>query len=92
MTAAVVIGAGFGGLALAIRLQSAGVETLLVEARELAGGRAYMFEKEGFRFDAGPTVITDPSCLAELWALSGDTIDSCIPLSIDAMVRCPPCM
>jgi phytoene desaturase len=80
MTAAVVIGAGFGGLALAIRLQSAGVETLLVEARELAGGRAYMFEKEGFRFDAGPTVITDPPCLAELWALSGDTIDRDVDL------------
>jgi phytoene desaturase len=68
---ATVIGAGFGGLALAIRLQSAGVETTLIEGREKAGGRAYVFERDGFTFDAGPTVITDPDCLRELWQLSG---------------------
>ncbi|MDF2493910.1 phytoene desaturase [Sphingomonas sp.] len=68
---AIVIGAGFGGLALAIRLQSAGVETTVVEARDKAGGRAYVWQRDGFTFDAGPTVITDPACLAELWALSG---------------------
>ena len=66
-----MIGAGFGGLALAIRLQSAGVETTLIEGREKAGGRAYVFERDGFTFDAGPTVITDPDCLRELWQLSG---------------------
>ncbi|MFW2850604.1 phytoene desaturase [Sphingomonas sp. TX0543] len=71
MTTAVVIGAGFGGLALAIRLQSAGIATTIVEARDKPGGRAYFWEREGFTFDAGPTVITDPSCLKELWALSG---------------------
>jgi len=71
MKQAIVIGAGFGGLALAIRLQSAGVETTLVEARDKPGGRAYFWEKDGFTFDAGPTVITDPACLRELWALSG---------------------
>lgn len=68
---AIVIGAGFGGLALAIRLQSAGVETTVVEARDKPGGRAYVWEKDGFTFDAGPTVITDPPCLQELWALTG---------------------
>ncbi len=68
---ACVIGAGFGGLALAIRLQSAGVATTLVEARDKPGGRAYSWERDGFTFDAGPTVITDPACLDELWALSG---------------------
>jgi phytoene desaturase len=68
---AAVIGAGFGGLALAIRLQSAGVATTLVEARDRPGGRAYVWERDGFTFDAGPTVITDPACLKELWALSG---------------------
>lgn len=71
MTRAVVIGAGFGGLALAIRLQSAGVETTILEARDRPGGRAYFWERDGFTFDAGPTVITDPACLEELWALSG---------------------
>ena len=66
-----VIGAGFGGLALAIRLQSAGVATTIVEGRDKPGGRAYVWERDGFTFDAGPTVITDPDCLADLWKLSG---------------------
>jgi phytoene desaturase len=72
MTArAAIIGSGFGGLALAIRLQSAGIETTIIEARDKPGGRAYYWEKEGHVFDAGPTVITDPDCLTQLWALSG---------------------
>ena len=68
---AIVVGAGFGGLALAIRLQSAGVATTIVETRDKPGGRAYHWVRDGFTFDAGPTVITDPPCLRELWALSG---------------------
>jgi phytoene desaturase len=68
---AIVIGSGFGGLALAIRLQSAGIETTLVEKRDRPGGRAYVYEDHGFTFDAGPTVITDPSALEDLFALSG---------------------
>jgi phytoene desaturase len=72
MTArAAIIGSGFGGLALAIRLQSAGIETTIIEARDKPGGRAYFWEKDGHVFDAGPTVITDPDCLSQLWALSG---------------------
>ncbi len=71
MKRACVIGAGFGGLALAIRLQSSGIATVLVEARDKSGGRAYVWQREGFTFDAGPTVITDPACLTELWQLSG---------------------
>lgn len=66
-----VIGAGFGGLALAIRLQSAGVPTTLIEARDRPGGRAYVWKDAGFTFDAGPTVITDPASIDELFALSG---------------------
>jgi phytoene desaturase len=68
---AVVIGAGFGGLALAIRLQARGIQTTLLEKRDKPGGRAYVYEDQGFVFDAGPTVITDPSCIEELFALSG---------------------
>lgn len=71
---ACVIGAGFGGLALAIRLQSAGIRTTVVEARDKPGGRAYYWERDGFTFDAGPTVITDPPCLKELWELTGHDI------------------
>ena len=71
MKTATVIGAGFGGLALAIRLQSAGVDVTLVEGRDRPGGRAYYWERDGFVFDAGPTVITAPEALQELWQLSG---------------------
>lgn len=68
---AAVIGAGFGGLALAIRLQSAGISTTVFEKRDKPGGRAYVYNDAGFTFDAGPTVITDPACLEALWRLSG---------------------
>ena len=53
---AAVIGSGFGGLSLAIRLQSAGIQTTVFEARDLEGGRAYVFKDKGYTFDAGPTV------------------------------------
>ncbi len=71
MAEVVVIGAGFGGLALAIRLQSAGHHVHLIEARDQVGGRAYAYRRDGFTFDGGPTVLTDPDCLKELFALSG---------------------
>ncbi|MHA6718375.1 phytoene desaturase [Sphingomonas sp. RS6] len=74
MARAAVIGAGFGGLALAIRLQSAGIDTTLIEGRDKPGGRAYFWERDGFTFDGGPTVITDPGALEELWRLSGHDI------------------
>lgn len=66
-----VIGSGFGGLAAAIRLQAAGVKTTLFEARDKPGGRAYVYEKDGFVFDGGPTVITAPECLEELFTVAG---------------------
>ncbi|HZF93668.1 MAG TPA: phytoene desaturase [Allosphingosinicella sp.] len=77
---AAVIGSGFGGLALAIRLQSAGIATTVIEARDKPGGRAYYWEKDGHVFDAGPTVITDPDCLKELWALTGADIANDVEL------------
>ena len=77
---AIVIGSGFGGLALAIRLQSAGVATTIVEARDKPGGRAYYWDRQGFRFDAGPTVVTDPPCLKELWDLSGSDMAADVTL------------
>jgi phytoene desaturase len=54
---ACVIGSGFGGMALAIRLQSAGIATTVIESRDKPGGRAYFWEKDGFIFDGGPTVV-----------------------------------
>ncbi len=68
---AIVIGAGIGGLALAIRLQSAGVATTVLEARDRPGGCASCWHRDGFTFDAGPGVIADPDSLAELWRLTG---------------------
>ena len=70
-----MIGSGFGGLALAIRLQSAGIPTLILEQRDKPGGRAYVYHDQGFTFDAGPTVITDPTALEELFALSGRRLE-----------------
>jgi phytoene desaturase len=77
---AAVIGSGFGGLALAIRLQAAGVETTLVEARDKPGGRAYVYEDAGFTFDAGPTIITDPTCLEALFSVAGRSMDDYVKL------------
>ncbi len=77
---ACVIGSGFGGMALAIRLQSAGITTTVIESRDKPGGRAYFWERDGFTFDGGPTVITDPPCLEELWALTGHDISEDVEL------------
>jgi phytoene desaturase len=77
---AVVIGAGFGGLALAIRLQARGIQTTLLEKRDKPGGRAYVYEDQGFVFDAGPTVITDPSCIEELFTLAGKRIEDYVEM------------
>ncbi|MEN3748525.1 phytoene desaturase [Sphingomonas sp. HF-S3] len=80
MKRAIVVGSGFGGLALAIRLQSAGIETTVIEGRDKPGGRAYFWERDGFTFDAGPTVITAPDTLRELWRLSGRDIGEDVKL------------
>jgi phytoene desaturase len=68
---AVVIGSGFGGLAAAIRLGARGWRVTVVEKLEAPGGRAHVWRQDGFTFDAGPTVITAPFLLEELWALAG---------------------
>ena len=68
---AVVIGSGFGGLAAAIRLQARGYQTTLLEMRDRPGGRAYVYEQDGFKFDAGPTIVTVPFLIDELFALAG---------------------
>lgn len=68
---AVVIGSGFGGLAAAVRLGARGFKVTVLEQLDAAGGRAYVFRQDGFVFDAGPTIITAPFLLEELWSLSG---------------------
>jgi phytoene desaturase len=68
---AVVIGSGFGGLASAVRLGARGYRVTILERLDAPGGRAYVFRQDGFTFDAGPTIITAPYLLDELWALAG---------------------
>ncbi len=68
---ALVIGSGFGGLAAAIRLSVKGYDVEVLEKLDAAGGRAYVYRQDGFTFDAGPTIITAPFLLEELWALCG---------------------
>jgi phytoene desaturase len=68
---AVVVGAGFGGIAVALRLAAKGYRVTLIDRMPMLGGRAQVFEKEGFRHDAGPTVITAPFLIDELFELFG---------------------
>lgn len=71
---AVVIGAGFGGLAAAIRLGVRGFRVTVIDRLEQPGGRARVFRENGFTFDAGPTVVTAPFLFEELWRLCGKTL------------------
>lgn len=68
---AIVIGAGFGGLAAALRLRAKGYKVTIIDRAPMVGGRAQVFEKGGYRHDAGPTVITAPFLFDELFELFG---------------------
>src|SRR3954452_3188191 len=68
---AVIVGSGFGGLAAAIRLGARGYRVTVLEKLEQPGGRARVHRQDGFTFDAGPTIVTAPFLLEELWALCG---------------------
>ncbi len=72
---AVVIGSGFGGLAAAVRLGARGYRVTVLERRDLPGGRAYVYQQNGFSFDGGPTVITAPFLFEELWQLAGRKLE-----------------
>ncbi len=71
MARIIVIGSGFGGLGAAIRLAARGHEVELFEKRDKLGGRAYVYEQNGFKFDGGPTVITAPFMFDDLFAAAG---------------------
>ena len=68
----IVIGGGFGGIAIALRLRSLGHQVTLLERLGSLGGRAQVFNKNGFKHDAGPTVITAPFMFDELFELFGE--------------------
>ncbi|MBL8155367.1 MAG: phytoene desaturase [Anaerolineae bacterium] len=71
MSKIIVIGSGFGGLGAAIRLAAKGHDVLILEKLDKLGGRAYVHEINGFKFDGGPTVITAPFMFDDLWAAAG---------------------
>ncbi|MCS7070051.1 MAG: NAD(P)-binding protein, partial [Anaerolinea sp.] len=71
MAKIIVIGSGFGGLGAAIRLAARGHDVEILEKRDKLGGRAYVYEINGFKFDGGPTVITAPFMFDDLWATAG---------------------
>ena len=59
----IVVGSGFGGIAAALRMRAKGYEVTLLEKQADLGGRARVFTKDGFTYDAGPTVVPLPICL-----------------------------
>lgn len=69
---AIVVGAGLGGLAAAVRLLVRGYRVTVVDRLDQPGGRARVFQQDGYTFDAGPTLITAPFLFDELWALAGE--------------------
>tara|TARA_A100001015_G_scaffold80877_1_gene89578 strand:- start:378 stop:842 length:465 start_codon:yes stop_codon:yes gene_type:complete len=71
----IIIGSGFGGLSAALRLKAKGHDVTLIEKHKDLGGRARVFERNGFKFDAGPTVITAPYLINELFELFGKKAD-----------------
>ena len=77
---ALVVGAGFGGMAAAIRLRAKGYSVLLLDRCSALGGRAQVFHRGGFRHDAGPTVITASFLFEELFALHGKRLSDYVEL------------
>jgi len=77
---AVVIGAGFGGIAAALRARSKGYEVVLIDRCPRLGGRGQVFERDGYRHDAGPTVLTAPFLFEELFALFGRRMSDTVQL------------
>ena len=85
---AVVIGSGFGGLASAIRLQSRGFQVTILEKREKPGGRAYQLKKNGYTFDMGPSLVTEPAIIKSVFETAGKKMEDYISLtSLDPFYR-----
>jgi phytoene desaturase len=83
-----VIGAGVGGLAAAIRLAAAGHEVTIYEQSTVVGGKLGRYEREGFRFDTGPSLLTLPQVFAELFAATGRPLAAELDLvEVDPLVR-----
>jgi phytoene desaturase len=77
---AVIVGSGFGGMALAIRLQSAGLQVTVLEKREKIGGRAYQLKDRGYTFDMGPSLITAPHIIDSVFQAAGKKLSDYVEL------------
>lgn len=76
----VVVGGGVGGMAAALRLRAGGRQVVLVERRDRLGGKLDRLERDGFRFDVGPSLLTMPWVFRELWAAAGRRLDDDVEL------------
>lgn len=84
----VVVGAGLGGLATAIRLLAAGRNVTVIERESVPGGRAGIWTAAGYQFDTGPTVLTMPGLIEDLFNLLGEQMaDSLTLLPLDPLYR-----
>ena len=79
---ALVIGSGFGGLAAAVRLCARGWRVQVLEKLNQPGGRARVIQVDGHIFDAGPTIVTVPFLLEELWTLAGRQLSDDVELRL----------
>ena len=84
----IVVGAGVGGLSSAIRLQKEGYQVEIFEKESMVGGKMHMIEKDGFRFDLGPTIVMMPELYREIFEIAGKNPDDYIPMKrLDPMYR-----
>jgi phytoene desaturase len=88
LTRVVVVGAGLGGLACALRLAAAGYDVTVVERADVPGGRAGLLERDGYRFDTGPTVLTMPDLIRDTFAAAGEDMADWLTLEpLDPLYR-----
>ncbi|MEZ4318835.1 MAG: phytoene desaturase family protein [Myxococcota bacterium] len=84
----VIIGAGIAGLAAALRLRAEGWDVEVLERQPLLGGKIHRVEHDGYAFDAGPSFLTQPHRLEELFALFGERLDEHLAIApVDPSVR-----
>jgi len=84
-----IIGGGLGGLAAACTLAARGHAVTLFEANDWLGGKAAVWEQDGFRFDMGPTILTVPRVLRRIFAEAGQALEQALPLvELDPQWRC----
>ena len=84
----IIVGGGVAGLASAVRLQKDGYQVEIFEKESMVGGKMHVIEKEGFRFDLGPTIVMMPELYREVFEYAGKDPDDYIPMKrLDPMYR-----